>query len=89
MIVILLFILILIISFSIVAYKKSIDKKIFLESTACLFILSSMFGVLVYTCICKDVPSAIDVYRGKTKLEITETIRDSTLVSRDSIVVFK
>lgn len=89
MIVILLFILILIIYFSIVAYKKSIDKKIFLESTACLFILSSMFGVLVYTYICKDVPSAIDVYRGKTKLEITETIRDSTLVSRDSIVVFK
>lgn len=48
-----------------------------------------MFGVLVYTYICKDVPSAIDVCRGKTKLEITETIRDSTLVSRDSIVVFK
>lgn len=65
------------------------DKYNSLLRAICLFLLSYIFGVLVYTYICKDVPSAIDVYRGKTKLEITETIRDSTLVSRDSIVVFK
>lgn len=48
-----------------------------------------IFGVLVYGYIHKETPSAIDVYRGRTELEITMIIRDSTIVSRDSIVVFK
>lgn len=34
-------------------------------------------------------PSAIDVYRGKTTLEITETIRDSVVIDRDSVVVWR
>jgi hypothetical protein len=55
----------------------------------CLFLLSYIFGVLVYDYIHKETPSAIDVYRGRTELEITMIIRDSTIVSRDSIVVFK
>lgn len=34
-------------------------------------------------------PSAIDVYRNKTTLEITETVRDSVVIDRDSVVVWK
>lgn len=34
-------------------------------------------------------PSAIDVYRGKTSLKITETVQDSIVIKRDSIVVWK
>ena len=34
-------------------------------------------------------PYAIDVYRGKTTLQITETIRDSVVIDRDSVVVWK
>ena len=47
------------------------------------------YNFLVYGYINKETPSAIDVYRGRTELEITMIIRDSTIVSRDSIVVFK
>ena len=54
----------------------------------CFYLVTSL-GVLVYEYIHKETPSAIDVYRGKTELEITMIIRDSTIVSRDSIVVFK
>lgn len=65
------------------------NKYNFLLHAICLFLLSSIFGVLVYGYIHKETPSAIDVYRGRTELEITIIIRDSTIVSRDSIVVFK
>lgn len=85
----LLFVLTSIIIFIILIYKGSLDKHNSALHTICLFLFSSLFGVLVYNYICKETPSTIDVYRGRTKLEITEIIRDSTLVSRDSIVVFK
>lgn len=85
----LLFVLTSIIIFIILIYKGSLDKHNSALYTICLFLFSSLFGVLVYNYICKETPSAIDVYRGKTELEITETTRDSTVVSRDSIVVFK
>ena len=65
------------------------DKHNSLLRAICLFLLSSLFGVLVYDYIHKETPSAIDVYRGRTELEITKIIRDSTIVSRDSIVVFR
>lgn len=65
------------------------NKYNFLLRAICLFLLSYIFGVLVYEYIHKGIPSAIDVYRGRTELEITMIIRDSTIVSRDSIVVFK
>lgn len=65
------------------------NKYNFLLRAICLFLLSYIFGVLVYGYIHKETPSAIDVYRGRTELEITMIIRDSTIISRDSIVVFK
>lgn len=65
------------------------NKYNFLLRAICLFLLSYIFGVLVYGYINKETLSAIDVYRGRTELEITMIIRDSTIVSRDSIVVFK
>lgn len=65
------------------------NKYNFLLRAICLFLLSYIFAVLVYGYINKETPSAIDVYRGRTELEITMIIRDSTIVSRDSIVVFK
>ncbi len=34
-------------------------------------------------------PSAIDVYRGNTTLEIKEITRDSVVIERDTIVIFK
>lgn len=81
--------LVVITLFILLIYKRSGYKKEFLGFAICLFLLSSILGVFVHANVCKDTPSAIDVYRGRTKLEITEIIRDSTLVSRDSIVVFK
>lgn len=35
-----------------------------------------------------DEPKAIDVYRENTQVEIIEVIRDSIVISRDSIVIF-
>lgn len=34
-------------------------------------------------------PSAIDVYRGKTQLQITETTSSGKVIQRDSTVVYK
>ena len=40
------------------------DKYNSLLRAICLFLLSYIFGVLVYEYIHKETPSAIDVYRG-------------------------
>ena len=42
------------------------DKHNSLLRAICLFLLSYIFGVLVYDYIHKETPSAIDVYRGRT-----------------------
>lgn len=34
-------------------------------------------------------PRAIDVYRGKTTLKVTEKMIDGIVVERDSVVIFK
>ena len=55
-------------------------------SSAILIVFSSIFLFVVIDLICsKDIPNAIDVYRGKTTLEIT--YRDG--VALDTTVVFK
>ena len=48
-------------------------------------IVGAITGVLIYVSIVSDKPTAIDVYRGKTTLEIT--YRDSVAI--DSVVVYK
>lgn len=47
-------------------------------------ILTSFLLIIIF-----PEPSAIDVYRNKTTLEITETVRDSVVIDRDSVVVWK
>lgn len=53
------------------------------------FVLGMCFGLafmaIFIICICSYIPPAIDVYRGKTTLEIT--YKDGVPV--DSVVVFK
>ena len=49
------------------------------------FVVGAFIGVLLYYIITAYTPTAIDVYRGKTTLEIT--YRDSVAV--DSVVVYK
>lgn len=65
------------------------DTNIRQKIGGCILIFSS--GILI-TIICDFIfpkPSAIDVYRNKTTLEITETVRDSVVIDRDSVVVWK
>lgn len=49
------------------------------------WMVGAITGVFIYVSIVSDKPTAIDVYRGKTTLEIT--YRDSVTV--DSVVVYK
>ena len=49
------------------------------------WVVGAITGVLIYVSIVSNKPTALDVYRGKTTLEIT--YRDSVAV--DSIIVYK
>jgi hypothetical protein len=49
------------------------------------WVVGALVGVVLFLLIVCDKPTAIDVYRGKTTLEIT--YRDSVAV--DSVVVYK
>ena len=49
------------------------------------WVVGAFIGVVLYCIIPKDTPTALDVYRGKTTLEIT--YRDSVAI--DSTVVYK
>lgn len=49
------------------------------------WVVGAIVGVFLYQIILSDTPTALDVYRGKTTLEIT--YRDSVAV--DSVVVYK
>lgn len=77
-----LLILVLILSFIWNATSKDIDKII---SCLCVIICSIIFTVILVDYCHKDNPTALDVYEGKTTLEIT--YRDNIPV--DSVVVFK
>ena len=48
-------------------------------------IIGGILGILIHNWLISDEPTALDVYQGKTTLEIT--YRDSIPV--DSVVVFK
>ena len=56
------------------------------------YLLSSgmlLIGIVVGIITPKEEPSAIDVYRGKTQLQITETTSSGKVIQRDSTVVYK
>lgn len=62
------------------------------DSTVDSFVLNSAIfvsGVLIGVLILGREPSAIDVYRGKTQLQITETTSSGKVIQRDSTVVYK
>ena len=48
-------------------------------------IIGGILGILIHNWLISDEPTALDVYQGKTTLEIT--YRDSIPI--DSVVVFK
>ena len=56
------------------------------------FLLTYIGGIVVGATMALRVesesPSALDVYRGKTELEITEVVRDTVVIKRDTVVVF-
>lgn len=64
-------------------FSKNINNKVI--SCYCVIISSVMLTVALINYSSKDEPTALDVYQGKTTLEIT--YRDSIPV--DSIVVWK
>lgn len=49
-------------------------------------ILGGIVGLVVSII---EIPSAMDVYRGKTELKITGTYKDSIFIPTDSTVIFK
>lgn len=49
------------------------------------FVIGGILGILIHNWLISDEPKAIDVYQGKTTLEIT--YKDSIPI--DTIVVFK
>lgn len=53
-------------------------------------ILTIIGGIVIGWIISEGTNTkALDVYRGKTELESTETVRDSVVVKIDSVVVWK
>lgn len=75
-------ILLLVLAFVWNVLSKDIDKII---SCLCVIVCSTIFTVILIDYCHKDNPTTLDVYEGKTTLEIT--YRDSIPI--DSIVVFK
>lgn len=49
------------------------------------YLVGGLIGIFVFNCCILDKPTAMDVYQGKTTLDIT--YRDG--VPMDSVVVFK
>ena len=50
--------------------------------------ISILFGMVMVVKIYESSPQAIDVYRGKTELEITNETKNGVVVKTDSLVVF-
>jgi hypothetical protein len=65
--------------------KEALEVLRVLLVIACIVGMGFVLGVGICSLDTKDTPTAIDVYRGKTTLEIT--YRDSVAI--DSTVVYK
>lgn len=72
-------------------YEANDNEKarliIFRSVASCSFVVT--FLLHIYTACDKDEPRAIDVYRGRTELEVTSKYKNEELVDKDTIVVFK
>lgn len=73
--------------------KKTLtpDKaQTFLNSTLILGMFTGMFiSCTIYERTKETTPTALDVYRDKTILNINITYQDGNIIERDSTVVFK
>ena len=65
-----------------VTLREGYDKE---GASVATMVCAVLFGAFLVMIIAKSTPTAIDVYRGKTTLEIT--YRDSVAI--DSTVVYK
>ena len=59
--------------------------EIHIEDAICLIVVGIVLGMCISEKILNNGPSAIDVYRGKTELEITSV----NGVPTDTVVVYK
>lgn len=53
------------------------------------WVIVAFLALMLNDYLFRDIPKAIDVYRGKTELKLEYTIVDKDTVSVDSTVVFK
>lgn len=79
-------------AFLIIAGIVAMVVAYIIEGKDCIYI-SFLAGILIEAGILllctKDIPRAIDVYRGRTELKITGEYKDSIFVPTDTIVIFK
>lgn len=80
-------ILLIYVDYRIVICDDDIDARI--GYLACSMTLVMLLTTLSYIYIDSKHPSALDVYRGKTELEITKTFVNDSINKCDTIVVFK
>lgn len=83
------FIVLLLILATVLTYLNSCKDEIPPPSSALLSSAILLIGIAVGIITPKEEPSAIDVYRGKTQLQITETTNSGKVIQRDSTVVYK
>lgn len=53
------------------------------------YLCVSFLTLIIHSLITKNVPKAIDVYKGNTELQLNYTIVNGDTLSIDSTVVFK
>lgn len=87
MIGIIILLIIIIILIIIACTVKSKDAALFF--IVIIVFLSICFGAAITDYGNINNPKAIDVYRGNTTLEITEIVKDSIVISKDTVVIFK
>lgn len=65
-------------------FSEKVGNELSLIGILLIFLSGGIVGIL-------SMPQkidAIDVYRGRTELEITEVVRDTVVIKRDTVVVF-
>lgn len=52
-----------------------------------IYIGGIVVGATMVLRVESESPTALDVYRGRTELEITDVVRDTVVIKRDTVVV--
>ena len=76
---------------SIIALIRISDKSTSkLAKAGPLFILGMILGTILLLCwLSDDYPLPIDVYRGKTELQVTYKVQGLDTLQKDTVVVWK